>query len=302
MDQALGDLIAADHLVCCPNRSALDQAAPDAIIGHQSDDLSAYLVSRPAQLEWVQIMSAGLDRTLGALGSGPVSFRITNMRGIHADAMAEYFLAAVLHFEKQLDHFTAAQSRADWSRRPLGQIRGKRLLVCGAGAIGQRVGEVFCALGGSADAIARSTGPRAPFGSVFTLDRLAAVVGHYDHVLCALPLTGETRGVFDATVFGAMKPGAIFVNIARGEQVDDAALIAALESGHLRGAALDVFRTEPLPPDSPLWQVPRLLITPHVSGLFEGGHDAGLDLVRRNLQAYLAGAALVSEVFTDRGY
>jgi len=161
---------------------------------------------------------------------------------------------------------------------------------------------VYCALGGSADAIARSTSPRTPFSDVFGLGRIAERIGCYDHIFCALPLTDETRGVFGPAVIGAMKPDAVFVNIARGEQVDDAALITALEAGHLRGAALDVFATEPLPKHSPLWSTPRLLITPHVSGLFDGGHELGLDLVRRNMKAFLAASPLASEVYADRGY
>lgn len=302
LSRALTVIVPDSGIVPCADLCALQALGPDVIIGQESPDLINYLTIRPPTLQWVQLMSAGLDKTLTSLGTSPVPFRISNMRGIHADAMAEYFLSVVFHFEKNLDHFIASQSQADWSRRPLGQIRGKRLLVCGAGAIGQRVGEVFCALGGSADAIARRAGARPPFGAVFGLDQIADRIGAYDHIFCALPLTGETRGVFGPKVINAMKPGALFVNIARGEQVDETALIAALEAGFLRGAALDVFSTEPLPKESPLWHAPRLLITPHVSGLFEGGHDLGLDLVRRNMQAYLAGAPMASEVFPDRGY
>ena len=302
LSDALSEIVHEADFVPCSNVDALQALSPAIIIGQESPDLISYLCSHPPTLQWVQLMSAGLDKTLAALGGLQVAFRISNMRGIHADAMAEYFLAVVLHFEKNLDHFITSQARTNWSRRPLGQISGKRLLVCGAGAIGQRVGEVYCALGGTADAIARNFGSRPPFGAVFGLDQVSERIGEYDHVFCALPLTDETRGVFGPTVIGAMKPGAIFVNIARGEQVDDAALIAALQAGHLRGAALDVFATEPLPPESPLWSAPRLLITPHVSGLFDGGHDLGLDLVRRNMQAFLAGSPMASEVFPDRGY
>lgn len=302
LTEALAAVAHPGDFVPCEDLHALQALEPEIIIGQESPDLLDYLITRPPALRWVQFMSAGLDKTLAALGASEVRFRISNMRGIHADAMAEYFLSVVLHFEKNLDHFISSQAHADWSRRPLGQIRGKRLLVCGAGAIGQRVGEVYCALGGSADAIARSVGVRPPFGTVFGLDKIVDRIGCYDHVFCALPLTEQTRGIFGPRVISAMKPGAILVNIARGEQVDESALIAALDAKHLRGAALDVFATEPLPPESPLWRTPGLLITPHVSGLFDGGHDLGLALVLRNMQAFLAGLPMASEVYPDRGY
>ncbi len=289
-------------LVRASDKGQLASVSPTIIIAQECDELIAYLSGKPKRLRWVQFMSAGVDRTMSVLGAGKVPFRITNMRGIHADAMVEFWLACVLYFEKHISHFVACQQNRVWSRRSLGQIKGKRLLVCGAGAIGRRVGEVFITLGGRADGIARTQGPRTPLQNMFRLDQLEQIVGNYDYIFAALPLTTETRGVFSRRVFDRMRPEAIFVNIGRGEQVDNDALIAVLESGRLLGVALDAFEVEPLPPDSPLWNTPRLLITPHVSGLFPDGHDLGLDLVCRNMRAFLNNLPLESEVFPERGY
>lgn len=289
-------------LVPCADLAALESVNPEIVVGQESSDLIRYLSSRPPALRWVQFLSAGLDKTLQALGEGGVAFKITNMRGIHSSAMAEYFLAVALYFEKNLDHFVAAQGAREWSRLPLAQMRRKRLLVCGAGAIGQGVAAAFCAMGGRADAVARTPEAREPFGETFSLSALENIAGEYDYIFCALPLTEETRQAFNARVFRAMRKGAIFVNIARGDLVDEQALIEVLKTGHLRGAALDVFTIEPLPAGSPLWSTPRLLITPHVSGLFAEGHDLGLDLVFRNMSAFIEKRPLESEVFPDRGY
>jgi phosphoglycerate dehydrogenase-like enzyme len=302
LSEALSEFAGLSEFFCCEDMHSLQSLAPEVIIGHESPYLITYLATSPPSLKWVQFMSAGLDETLTRLGQVALPYRISNMRGIHADAMAEYFLSIALYFEKGLDRYTGLQQRRLWLRQPLGQIKGKRLLACGAGAIGTRVAEVFCELGGRADAIARHQSMRAPFEKVFPLSSLKKIIGLYDYVLCALPLTDQTRGIFNADVIEAMKISAVFVNIARGFQVDEEALMVALKSGQLRGAALDVFSTEPLPDTSPLWMTPQLLVTPHVSGLFHEGHDLGLDLVHKNMQAFIKGTAMSSEVYPFRGY
>ncbi|WP_444984375.1 D-2-hydroxyacid dehydrogenase [Halomonas mongoliensis] len=300
--QALADLVPELELADCSTTDALATFAPEVVVGHESQALIDYLRGRPAQLRWVQFMSAGLDRTLSSLGSEPVEFRITNMRGIHAAAMAEYLLAILLHFEKRLAEFADNKRRRVWSRSSLGQLAGKRLLVCGAGGIGQQVGEAAHHLGIRVEAVVRTPGPRAPFSCTHSLVELPNIIGEFDYVFSALPLTDATAAAFSRDTLDAMKPGAIFVNVGRGEMVDEAALFDALVSGRLGGAGLDVFSTEPLPEDSPLWDAPNLVITPHVSGRFDNGHDLGLEVLQRNMMAYLAGEPLATEVFPERGY
>ncbi|WP_181869941.1 D-2-hydroxyacid dehydrogenase [Halomonas sp. DQ26W] len=247
-------------------------------------------------------MRSGVDRLLEAIGGAPVTFRITNVRGIHAQAMAEYLLAVLLHFEKRIGTFVENGVHGHWERPTLGQLAGKRLLVCGAGGIGLPVGAVFDGLGVTVEAVARETSPRPPFRCVHPLSALPDVIGAFDYVFCALPLTHETRDVFNRGVIDAMKPGAFFVNVARGELVDEWALMESLRAGRLGGSVLDAFREEPLPSDSPLWTTPNLLITPHVAGRFPLGHELGLAVLRDNMTAYLAGSPLLTEVFPQRGY
>ncbi|MCE8002451.1 D-2-hydroxyacid dehydrogenase [Billgrantia ethanolica] len=299
---ALTELLPGLTLLDCSSAGCLDEMAPEVLVGHEHEVLMAGLSAPPESLRWVQIMSAGVDRLLDAIGPGPVAFRITNVRGIHAQAMVEYLLAVLLHFEKRLGLLVDSQKERRWERPVLGQLAGKRLLVCGAGGIGLPVGTALAGLGVTVEAIARDTSPRGPFRRVHSLSALPQVIGMFDYVVCALPLTDETRGVFDRDAIGAMRDGAIFVNVARGELVDEDALRASLCAGKLAGAALDAFREEPLPNDSLLWATPNLLITPHVAGRFAAGHQLGLAVLRDNMAAYLAGAPLRTEVFPQRGY
>jgi len=299
---ALVELVPELTLLDCSSAGCLHDVAPEVLVGHESEALCAGLAEPPESLRWVQIMSAGVDRLLDAIGPGPVAFRITNVRGIHAQAMVEYLLAVLLHFEKRLALFVDNQREKRWERPVLGQLAGKRLLVCGAGGIGLPVGIALAGLGVSVEAIARDTSPRAPFQRVHALSSLPEVIGDFDYVFCALPLTDATRGVFGRDAIGAMRDGAVFVNVARGELVDESALRAALCAGKLAGAALDAFREEPLPSVSPLWTTPNLLVTPHVAGRFAAGHQLGLAVLRDNMAAYLAGAPMRTEVFPQRGY
>lgn len=298
----LSDLVPNLTVVNCSTKDALRCHSPEVVIAQESNELIDGLLAPPDSLRWVQIMSAGVDRTLDALSRQAVSFRISNVRGIHAQAMSEYLLAALLFFEKQLGRFANNMTDKCWERPTLGLLAGKRLLVCGAGSIGHPVGVVLDGLGVLVEAVARDTSPRAPFRRVHPLQALPEVVGAFDYVFCALPLTVGTRGAFDRDVIGAMKRGAIFVNVSRGELVDEVALMEALHAGQLAGAALDAFREEPLPSDSPLWTMPNLLITPHVAGRFASGHERGLEVLRDNMSAYLAGAPLLTEVIPQRGY
>lgn len=302
ISSALANLVPDLILVDCSTPESFRRQTPEVVVGHESEALIAGMLAPPRPLRWIQIMSAGVDRSLAAIGGVPVPFRISNVRGIHAQAMAEYLLAVLLYFEKRLGRFAENMSHQRWERPALGQLAGKRLLVCGAGSIGYPVGVALAGLGVTVEAVTRHTTSPAPFRCNHRLAALPEVVGAFDYVFCALPLTDQTRGAFNRDVIGAMKSGALFVNIARGELVDESALMDALLSGRLAGAALDAFHEEPLPADSPLWSMPNLLISPHVAGRFESGHELGLGVLRDNMAAYLAGTPLLTEVFPEQGY
>jgi phosphoglycerate dehydrogenase-like enzyme len=173
----------------------------------------------------------------------------------------------------------------------------------GAGSIGPETGGLLAAAGLHVRAIARTPRPAAaPFESIAGPSDLLAELGAADHVVDVLPITPATRGLFDAEAFAAMKTTGLFVNIGRGSTVDERALIEALEGGVIAGAALDVFETEPLPADSPLWQMPNVLVSPHRAGDHEGWERDVVTLFLDNLGRFVAGEELRNVVDVELGY
>ncbi|MFJ5017185.1 D-2-hydroxyacid dehydrogenase [Streptomyces griseoluteus] len=248
---------------------------------------------RPA---WVHTASAGVDHLLcpELAASGTV---VTNARGIFDQPMAEYVAALVLAAAKDLPRTLELQRDRVWRHRETRRVAGTRACVVGSGPIGRAVANTLKALGVTPALVGRV--PRTGVHGPADLDRLIA---RADWVIAAAPLTDRTRGMFDAHRFSVMQPSAVFVNVGRGELVDETALAEALRRRWIAGAALDVFSTEPLPPESPLWDLPGLLVSPHMSGDTVGWRDElgaqFVDLFER----WVAGRALGNVVDKKRGY
>ncbi|MFF9360681.1 D-2-hydroxyacid dehydrogenase [Streptomyces griseoluteus] len=248
---------------------------------------------RPA---WVHTASAGVDHLLcpELAASGTV---VTNARGIFDQPMAEYVAALVLAAAKDLPRTLELQRDRVWRHRETRRVAGTRACVVGSGPIGRAIANTLKALGVTPALVGRV--PRTGVHGPADLDRLIA---RADWVIAAAPLTDRTRGMFDAHRFGVMQPSAVFVNVGRGELVDETALAEALRRRWIAGAALDVFSTEPLPPENPLWDLPGLLVSPHMSGDTVGWRDElgaqFVDLFER----WVAGGALVNVVDKKRGY
>ncbi|MEU6385638.1 D-2-hydroxyacid dehydrogenase [Streptomyces bauhiniae] len=248
---------------------------------------------RPA---WVHTASAGVDHLMcpELAASDTV---VTNARGLFDQPMAEYVAALVLAAAKDLPRTVDLQRDRVWRHRETRRVAGTRACVVGSGPIGRAIAATLKALGVKPALVGRvpSTGVHGPAD----LDRLIA---RADWVIAAAPLTGQTRGMFDAHRFGVMQPSAVFVNVGRGELVDEPALAEALRRRWIAGAALDVFTTEPLPADSPWWDLPGLLVSPHMSGDTAGWRDElaaqFVDLYER----WAAGTPLVNVVDKKRGY
>ena len=287
-------------LVPCPSAPALREADPEIVVGQQQEFLLDFLERPTAHLKWVHLLSAGIDRSVARLGSAP-PFRMTRT-SIHAAAMGEYVLATMLSFTKRLGHWQREQAARRWEPDVLELIEGKHVVVVGTGAIGSGVAEAARALGLQVTGVSRSGASRPAFETVVATARWLDVLPATDFLVLAAPLTPATHHLVDRLALSVVKPGAMLVNIARGALIDEAALLARLDDGHLAGAALDAFETEPLPPDSPLWSAPNLVITPHVSGRFKGGHERGRAQFFANLDAYANGDPLSFEVDFTRGY
>ncbi|MGY1590784.1 phosphoglycerate dehydrogenase [Geodermatophilus sp. SYSU D00708] len=264
--------------------------------GNAPADLAA-VAGRMPRLRWVQTLAAGPDAVLAA--GFPEDVVVTAGVGLHSATVTEHALAMVLALVRRLPAAARAQAEHRWARElgglqplhPEGAVTtliDARVLIWGFGAIGQTLAPLLAQLGASVRGAARSAGERSGF-AVVAEDDLDAELGRTDVLVMVLPSTPGTTRALDAGRLAALPAHAFVVNVGRGSTVDEAALVAALGEGRLAGAALDVTETEPLPADSPLWDAPNLLLTPHAAGGRPVGAD---DLVSANLAALLAGGEL----------
>ncbi|MGW9402766.1 D-2-hydroxyacid dehydrogenase [Arthrobacter sp. NPDC055585] len=257
---------------------------------------------RADALKWVHLPAAGVDRLLfPELAASDVT--VTNARGIFDAAMAEYALAGILYFAKNFPQARMNQTERRWQHFTTSNLAGTRALVAGTGSIGRATARMLRAVGIEADGLGRTARDGdADFGAVFASTDFAAVAGNYDWIVLVAPLTGDTRGMLDAGVLGAMRSSAVLVNMGRGELVEQAALERSLRAGEIRGAVLDVTSPEPLPKSSPLWGLENVLITPHLSGDSRSHLPAMAAQFEANLRAYLDGQPLQNVVDKQLGF
>jgi len=261
-------------------------------------------------LRWAHSAAAGVGASitpeLRATGA-----RLTNSRGVHADPVADWVVTAIGFCLRGLHQAVAAQRDGRWAKDEFtdGRVRvrefaGTRVGIVGLGGIGRAVATRCAALGMPVSAVRRSgAGPR-PRGVAWVGGprQVRTLARRSDVLVVAAPHTARTRGMIDATVLAALPRGAAVINVARGELVDEDALLAALDRHHLAGAALDVFDREPLPPEHRLWRHPRVLVSPHVSGVSDRFWARETELLVDNIRRYRAGRRLRNLVDPDRGY
>lgn len=254
------------------------------------------------RLRWVHIASAGVDPVMfPALRESDVV--LTNSRGVFDGPIAEWVLGVLLAFTKDLATSIRLQDKGTWQHRESERLAGRPVHIVGTGPIGRAIARLLRAAGMRVAGAGRTARDDDPdFGTVYRTAELADRIGEADFVVAVAPLTEETKGIFDAATFAAMRPGARFVNVGRGELVVSADLVDALRSGHLGGAALDVFDTEPLPQDSPFWTMENVLVSPHMSGDFAGWRNALVEVFADNFRRWRAGEPLRNVVDKGLGY
>jgi phosphoglycerate dehydrogenase-like enzyme len=268
------------------------------------------LLEAATDLRWFHSGAAGVGGSLRA-GMRDRGVAMTNSAGIYADPLAEWAIGAMLYFARGFDIATRAMREGEWpyetlagESSPLRELAGSSVAVIGYGGIGRAIGMRARALGMRVIAVRARPGRELlpevdlEFGPEGLREALASA--HY--VVLALPETDRTRLLIGEDELAAMRPGAVLMNLSRGGIVDEAALSEALGTGALRGAALDVFRTEPLPPDSPLRELGNVLTTPHAGSISPGYWDRQGELMRRNFANWRAGEPLVNQVDKERGY
>ncbi|MEU5941172.1 2-hydroxyacid dehydrogenase [Micromonospora sp. NPDC047548] len=258
-------------------------------------DASAMLERLP-NLAVVQLLSAGADAWIGRV---PEGVTLCDARGVHDAGTAEWVLTAILSQLREFPAMARAQARREWAYAevsPTDELTGKRVLIVGAGSIGAAVHARLAPFDVTVTLVARTARPAA---GVHGVDELPRLLPKADVVVLLVPLTERTRGMVDADFLAAMPDGALLVNAARGPVARTEALVAELSSGRLR-AALDVTDPEPLPADHPLWELPNVLLTPHVAGSVHGLLPRAYRLVGAQVRRFAAGEPLVNTV-TD-GY
>ena len=214
--------------------------------------------------------------------------RLDDARGAYSAPMAEYALGAVLQLYKAMPRYYAQQRAHRWEIvEDMRELSGRLVTLLGAGSVGTACAERFSAMGCRCVGLCRHPHPAAHYAAQMPITELDNLLPETDVLLVTLPLTDETRGMMDARRFALLKPGAVLVNIGRGPIVDEGALLAALRSGHLSGAAVDVFDVEPLPADSPLWDAPNLIITPHSSFIGERDPQRLFEIVYKDTADWL---------------
>ncbi len=285
-------------------REALEHAADaDVIIGF----CSRALATRARQVRWIQLGTAGAEHCVAALAAAQRTPLVTNMQRVLGPQIAEHALAMMFSLTRGLHRYGDLQRDHRWRRAvpndAMWEIDGKTMLVVGLGGIGSEVAWRADALGMSVIATRASSREGPTYVEYVGLaDELLTLAEQADVIVNATPLTPETRGLFDAEFFRRMKPGAYFINVGRGGSVVTADLVAALTAGELGGAALDVTDPEPLPADHPLWDMPNVIITPHVAGASDLRGARMFTLIRENLRRYAAGEPMLSVVDISRGY
>ncbi len=289
------------------DEQALARAAEvDAVDAHL---LTAEFLTAATNLRWVQSWSAGVDSYLKVEGLRDTDrIVLTNMQGVHGPAIAEHVMGSLLALTRKLPQLHTLQREGKWDRQGAAgatTLAGRTMFVVGMGGIGSQVARRAHAFDMRVLATvrnpARKTKPDfvAQMGGADDLDKF---LGQAEVVVVALPLTAETEGLFDAAAFARMPVGSWFVNIGRGPIVVTGDLVAALKSGHLAGAALDVTDPEPLPSDHELWGMPNVIITPHVASRAELTGERRWDIIRENVRRFAQGEKLINVVDKKTGY
>lgn len=300
---------AAPGITIVPARNIAEMAAADAdaAIGRTGVICDDSVLASGRELRWLQSVYAGVEDCMAKrrLKNGDVF--LTNMRAVAGPIIAEHAIGLLLALSRGLHVSIPQQASGRWSddyaSTTMATLQGKTLLVVGLGGIGAEVAKRADALGMRVIATRASSRPAPAFvAQVGRPEQLAELITTADAVVITAPLTTETRGLFDADMFARMKPTAYLVNVARGEVVVTADLIAALQSRRIAGAALDVTDPEPLPKNHPLWNAPNVLVTPHVAGASDLNNEGQRLVIQENLRRYIAGERMLSVVDVERQY
>jgi D-2-hydroxyacid dehydrogenase (NADP+) len=247
-----------------------------------------FMLAGAPRLKWIQSLATGVDHFLRCPSLKP-NVLITSGRGIHGPPMREQVVYMMMAISRDAVRAVGDQKAHFWERRLWSTLHGKTAAITGTGVVGSAIGELLKALGMHVIGVTRTPRQEAGFDEMIATDRLLDAVRRADYLINMLPASPDNIDLFDAAVFDAMKPSAYYISAGRGQTVDEAALLAVLRERRIAGAALEVFQTEPLPADSPFWDLPNVFITPHVGGYVIEYEDFIMPLILDNMRLFLAG-------------
>jgi len=301
----IGRISADTRILCAPDLVSLERHLPEADVllgwNFRATELQQAwpLADR---LRWIQWGGAGVDAVLfPELVASDV--QLTNARGVFDRAMAEYTLGLILSFGKDFFETYKAQREHRWLYRLTELMAGRSVVVVGVGSIGREIARLLKRMDFVVSGVGRSArGADPDFGDIHGVSDLNSCLSQADYVVLITPLTPETRGLFGAEQFSAMKSSARFINLGRGELVDEDALLEALQGGQIAGAGLDVFCTEPLPAESPFWDLDNVIVSPHISGDYQGHQEAMAEIFLENFERFQDGRELLNQIDKSLGF
>jgi phosphoglycerate dehydrogenase-like enzyme len=240
------------------------------------------------RLKWIQSLATGVDHFLSCPSLKP-DVLITSGRGIHGVPMREQVVYMMMAVSRNANRQADDHAHRIWQRRLWSTLHRKTAVIAGVGIVGAAIGEMLQAFGMRVVGVSHAPRPVEGFDEVMPIERLHEAAAMADYLINVLPAAPYNFALFDGALFAAMKPSAYYISAGRGQTVDEAALIAVLRERRIAGAALDVFETEPLPPDSSFWSLPNVFITPHIGGYIVEYEDFVMPLVLDNMRLFLAG-------------
>jgi D-2-hydroxyacid dehydrogenase (NADP+) len=240
------------------------------------------------KLKWIQSLATGVDHFLRCPSLKP-DVLITSGRGIHGPPMREQVVYLMMAVSRDATRQVEDHQHHIWQRRLWSTLHGKTAVIVGTGIVGEAIGELLEAFGMRTIGVTRTPRKIAGFDEIMSSAQLPEAAAKADYLVNVLPASTDNIGLFGAKVFGAMKPSAYYISAGRGQTVDEDALAAALRERRIAGAGFDVFQAEPLPPESPFWQLPNVFITPHVGGYVVEYEDFVMPLIVDNMRLFLGG-------------
>lgn len=289
------EIVFADNIEAVPRHAMVDVVITPTL---------AWLPDALARLDnyrWIHFLSAGVEK-IWEMDFDKTQILMTKSSGVHGAPMSEYVIGAMLYFTKQFGRFHDLAKQALWQRSWLDELTGKQLTVLGLGHIGQSLARRAKAFDMQVVGTQRTPRSIASVDRVVALEDIGPELARTDFLVCCLPLTEATRGLVNDKLLSQLKPGAVLIDISRGGVVKGDAVLRALDAGRLKGAALDVFEQQPLPPESSLWMRDDILITPHVSGTTPNYLERALNVFLDNYAAFSKGQRMVTLVDQVAGY